>query len=67
MDLASGKPKSEVAYLNGAVTRHASTLGLKAPINQTLTDILEGIVAGRIPWAEYRSQPQKLSKQVLQD
>lgn len=66
MDLASGKPKSEVAYLNGAVARHAASLNLKAPINQGLTDILQGIVEGRISWADYRGQPQKLAKQVLQ-
>lgn len=65
MDLASGKARSEVTYLNGAVARHANALGLRAPINTALSDILEGIVAGRIVWADYKGQPEKLAKTIF--
>ncbi len=64
MDLAAGKPKSEVKYLNGAVVRHAIQNGLTAPINQCLTDTLEGIVSGKLPWADYRGHPEKLLKKI---
>jgi len=65
MDLSAGKGRSEVSYLNGAVARHAKEVGVDAPINTALNEILEGIVAGRIPWADYRGQPEKLAKRVL--
>lgn len=61
MDLAAGKPRSEVGFLNGAVARHAAIAGLAAPINRGLTEILEAILAGRIPWADYRGRPEKLA------
>jgi 2-dehydropantoate 2-reductase len=65
MDLSAGKGRSEVGYLNGAVARHAREVGVKAPINAALTEILEGIVTGRIPWAEYRGKPEKLAKRIF--
>ena len=64
-DLSVGKTRTEVGYLNGAVARHAVALGLPAPINQRLTEILESIVAGRVPWAEYRGQPGRLIEAVF--
>ncbi len=65
LDLSAGKTRTEVGYLNGAVARHAVALGLPAPINQRLTEILESIVAGRVPWAEYRGQPGRLIEAVF--
>lgn len=60
IDLAKGKGKSEVEYLNGAVVRHARELGLDVPANQALHSVLMGIVRGEIPWDEYRGWPEKL-------
>lgn len=65
LDLSAGKPRTEVSYLNGAVARHAEALGLRAPVNRGLTETLEGIVAGRIGWDEYRGRPERLIAEVL--
>ncbi|HLB46121.1 MAG TPA: ketopantoate reductase family protein [Anaerolineales bacterium] len=64
-DLSAGKPRTEVNYLNGAVARHAEALGLHAPVNRALTEILEGVVAGKIAWDEYRGKPDRLVEEVL--
>jgi 2-dehydropantoate 2-reductase len=64
LDLSVGKTKTEVSYLNGAVTRHAEALGLQAPVNRALTETLEGIVAGRIGWEKYRGKPDKLAAEL---
>jgi len=64
-DLSAGKPRTEVGYLNGAVARHAETLGRSAPVNRALTETLEGIVAGRIAWAAYQGKPDKLAAEIL--
>ncbi|MBI3241917.1 MAG: 2-dehydropantoate 2-reductase [Chloroflexi bacterium] len=66
LDLIAGKARTEISYLNGAVARHAEALGLRAPINHALTEMLEGIVAGRISWDEYRGKPDKLAAGILQ-
>jgi 2-dehydropantoate 2-reductase len=60
IDLSSGKGKSEVEYLNGAVVRYAQKLWLDAPVNRALHAVLMGIVKGEIPWEEYRGQPERL-------
>lgn len=64
MDLVGGRPQSEVLYLNGAVVSHAQRLGMQAPVNQVLLDTLLGIASGRIPWDEFRGQPQKLLREL---
>jgi 2-dehydropantoate 2-reductase len=64
-DLSASKTRSEVRYLNGAVAAHAEALGLNAPVNLKLTEILEGIVEKRIDWDEYRNKPDKLAKEIL--
>ena len=60
IDLAKGKGKSEVEYLNGAVVKYAQELGLDVPANRALHAVLMGIVRGEIPWEEYRGRPEKL-------
>lgn len=64
LDLAGGRQRSEVLYLNGAVTTHAQWLGLDAPVNRTLYDLLASITTGQTPWEEFRSRPQKLIERV---
>jgi 2-dehydropantoate 2-reductase len=66
MDLAGGRQHSEALYLNGAVVSHAERLGVPAPVNHVLLDTLLGIVAGRLSWAEFRGQPEKLLAAVSQ-
>jgi len=64
IDLARGRQRSEVQYLNGAVATQAERLGLDAPVNKTLLSILMGIAKGRISWDEFRQQPQKLIRAI---
>jgi len=60
VDLAMGRTRSEVGYLNGAVVRFGQQAGVPAPVNRLLTDTLEHIVRGEIPRAEFAGQPEKL-------
>jgi 2-dehydropantoate 2-reductase len=60
MDLASGRQRSEVLYLNGAVVTHGDRLGLSVPVNRVLMHTLVGMVNGTIPWGAFRGQPQRL-------
>lgn len=59
-DLASGRGRSEVAWLNGAVATRGATLGVPTPVNAALTSTLQGIVEGRVSWARYQRQPEAL-------
>ena len=64
LDLAGGRQRSEVSYLNGAVVTHAQRLGLDAPVNRTLCDLLTRIANGQVPWEEFRGQPQQLVRRM---
>jgi 2-dehydropantoate 2-reductase len=64
-DLLAGKQRTEAADLNGAVARHARALGLAAPVNHALTEILEGIASGRVAWETYRGRPDRLSAELM--
>jgi 2-dehydropantoate 2-reductase len=60
MDLHSGRPRTEVYWLNGAVARHGALLGVPTPVNQALTETLEGLSSGRLDLAEFRHRPEEL-------
>jgi len=45
-DVEAGRP-SEIDFINGAVPREAAKMGLKAPVNQTLTALVKAIEAKR--------------------
>lgn len=62
LDLAAGRPTSEIDVLNGAVVQAGQKLGIPTPVNQALTEILSGLVSGRLDWAEYQGQPERLIK-----
>lgn len=64
MDLARGQQRSEALYLNGAVVTHAARLGMRTPVNEALLDTLLGIATGRIPWDQFRGQPEKLLREL---
>jgi 2-dehydropantoate 2-reductase len=59
IDLHTGRGKSEVEWLNGAVARYGLKFGVPAPVNQRLTAILMGLTRGEIPPGEFSGQPQK--------
>jgi 2-dehydropantoate 2-reductase len=61
-DVMRGTGQSEVGWLNGAVARHGAQAGVPTPVNRLLTDTLEGILAGRISWDDYRGRPDRLAE-----
>ncbi len=64
IDLHSGRGKSEVAYLNGAVVRFGEKTGVKTPVNRTLVEILQGMTEGKIPLDTYRHKPEALLAKI---
>jgi len=60
IDLHSGRGKSEVDWLNGAVVRYGSERGVPTPVNKLLTDTLQALTHAEIPQAEFNRQPEKL-------
>ena len=64
MDLAAGRATSEINALNGAIVRAGQRWGVATPVNQALTKILSGLVAGELNWADYQNQPHKLIEAV---
>lgn len=60
IDLYSGKEKSEVEYLNGAVVRFGRRAGVETPVNQLLTETLRALAAGELALNTFERQPEKL-------
>lgn len=60
IDLHSGRGKSEVEYLNGAVVREGKRLGIPTPVNELLTNILLALTRKEISLEEFANQPEKL-------
>lgn len=60
IDLHSGRGKSEVDYLNGAVVRQGADFNLPTPANRTLNETLLALTEGRLALAEFARQPEKL-------
>ncbi len=57
IDLYSGKGKSEVDQLNGAVVRAGKETGCPTPVNTFLTRTLTALVKKEIPLTRYRKNP----------
>ncbi|MBN1991728.1 MAG: ketopantoate reductase family protein [Anaerolineae bacterium] len=66
IDLAAGQPTSEVGVLNGAIARAGQNAGIPTPANQTLTELLNGLVSGQLAWTDYQRRPDKLLQTVRQ-
>jgi 2-dehydropantoate 2-reductase len=64
IDLAHGNPRSEGAFLNGAIARAAEEAGVDAPVNRALWETLRAIAAGEVAWDEYRRKPERLLETV---
>ena len=60
IDLHSGRGKSEVQFLHGAVVRAGERFGVPTPINRVLTDTLVGLTSKRIPLEQFSHQPHRL-------
>jgi 2-dehydropantoate 2-reductase len=55
-----GRGRSEVGWLNGAVVREATARGLAAPANAVLTEVMLGLVEGRLPREEFTGRAEPL-------
>jgi len=60
IDLAGGRRSSEIQALNGAIVQAGRQNGIPTPINQALTETLDGLVQGRLVWSDYQGRPEKL-------
>ncbi len=64
IDLYSGRGKSEVGYLHGAVVREGRKYNIPTPVNELLTNILLALTNKEIPLGEYAGQPEKLLSKI---
>ena len=64
IDLAAARSNSEITVLNGAIVEAGQKFGVATPVNQAFTEILSGLVAGGLRWADYQNQPGKLVEAV---
>ncbi len=60
IDLMSRRGMSEVDYLNGAVVRFGSKVGIDTPVNLVLTETLLALTRGDLDLNDFRHQPKKL-------
>ncbi|HXQ36675.1 MAG TPA: ketopantoate reductase C-terminal domain-containing protein, partial [Anaerolineales bacterium] len=64
IDLHSGRGKSEVEYLHGAVVCAGEKFGAPTPVNKVLTETLLALVNQQIPLEEFAHKPDKLLSKV---
>ncbi len=67
IDLHTGRGKSEVEWLNGAVVRYGQKSGVPTPVNKQLAAILSSLTSGEIPLAMFSGQPEKLLDRVREN
>jgi 2-dehydropantoate 2-reductase len=58
IDLHSGRGKSEVDYLHGAVVRAGEQAGVATPVNRLLVDVLTSLTVGETPLETYARRPE---------
>ena len=64
IDLYSGRGKSEVEYLHGAVAREGKARGIPTPVNELLTNTLIALTNKEIQLGEFAKQPEKFLSKV---
>jgi 2-dehydropantoate 2-reductase len=64
IDLYSGRGKSEIEYLHGAVVREGKTRTIPTPVNQILTETLLSLTNKEIPLEDFAGKPEKLLEKV---
>jgi len=65
IDLHSGRGKSEVDFLHGAVVHGGERTKVPTPVNKLLTETLLALTNGDIPLEEYAHQPEKLLSKLI--
>jgi 2-dehydropantoate 2-reductase len=64
IDLRSGRGKSEVEYLHGAVVRAGEKCKVSTPVNKVLTETLMALTKEEIPLEEFAHKPEMLLKKL---
>jgi 2-dehydropantoate 2-reductase len=64
IDLYSGRGKSEIEYLHGAVVREGKARNIPTPVNQVLTETLLALTNKEIPLEDFAGKPEKLLEKV---
>ena len=64
IDLYSGRGKSEVGYLHGAVVRAGEKFNVPTPVNKVLTETLIALTNKEMPLKEFAHKPEKLLSRV---
>jgi len=64
IDLYSGRGKSEVDYLHGAVVRAGEKYNVPTPVNKVLTKTLLALTNKEIPLEEFAKKPEMLLKKL---
>lgn len=64
IDLHSGRGKSEVEYLHGAVVRAGEEYNVPTPVNKALTETLLALTRGEIPLEEFARKPERLLQKI---
>jgi 2-dehydropantoate 2-reductase len=67
LDLKSGRGKTEVDWLNGAVSRAGRRFGVPTPVNDRLTEILTRLSEGVEKRDDYLGKPEKLFAALPRD
>jgi 2-dehydropantoate 2-reductase len=60
IDLHSGRSKSEVEYLHGAVVRAGVKFNVPTPVNKVLTETVLALTNKELPLEEFAHKPEKL-------
>jgi len=64
LDVRSGKGRTEIGALSGAVASVAASLGIAAPVNATFAELAEAISRDATARAAYRENPRALVEAV---
>jgi 2-dehydropantoate 2-reductase len=64
IDLHSGRGITEVDYLNGAVVRAGAILGIPAPVNHVLAELLTALARGEYSIDRFAHQPELLLHEI---
>ncbi len=65
IDLYSGRGKSEVEYLHGAVVQAGEKFHVPTPVNKMLTETLLALTNKEIPLEEYAKKPERLLSKLV--
>jgi len=64
IDLHSGRGKSEVEFLHGAVVTAGKEFNVPTPVNKALTETLLALTNNEIPLEEFAHKPEKLLAKI---